>query len=96
MLSGKQRSYLRSKANNLKPYVHIGKEGLNESVYDQIDKVLDDHELVKIRILDNSLENINEVAENVCDKMGAEIVQVIGNVFVIYRKNVEEPIYNLP
>lgn len=96
MLSGKQRSYLRSKANNLNPYVHIGKEGLNESVYDQIDEVLDDHELVKIRILDNSLENINEVAENVCDKMGAEVVQIIGNVFVIYRKNVEEPIYDLP
>lgn len=96
MLSGKQRSYLRSKANNLNPYVHIGKEGLNDSVYDQIDEVLDDHELVKIRVLDNSLENINEVAENVCDKMGAEVVQVIGNVFVIYRKNVEEPIYDLP
>lgn len=96
MLSGKQRSYLRSKANNLNPYVHIGKEGLNESVFDQIDKVLDDHELVKIRVLDNSLENINEVAEDVCDKMGAEVVQIIGNVFVIYRKNVEEPIYDLP
>ncbi len=96
MLSGKQRSYLRSKANNLKPYVHIGKEGLNDSVYNQIDEVLDDHELVKIRILDNSLENINEVAENVCDKMGAEVVQVIGNVFVIYRQNDEEPIYDLP
>ncbi|MFO7815830.1 MAG: ribosome assembly RNA-binding protein YhbY [Halanaerobiales bacterium] len=96
MLSGKQRSFLRSKANNLKPYVHIGKEGLNEAVYDQIDEVLDDHELVKIRILDNSLEKINKVAEKVCENVGAEVVQVIGNVFVIYRKNVEEPIYDLP
>lgn len=96
MLTGKQRSYLRGKANKLDPYVHIGKEGLNEAVYEKIDEVLDDHELVKIRILDNSLEDINEVANQVCESLGAELVQVIGNVFVIYRKNMEEPIYDLP
>jgi len=96
MLTGKQRSYLRGKANKLDPYVHIGKEGLNEAVYEKIDEVLDDHELVKVRILDNSLEDINEVANQVCESLGAELVQVIGNVFVIYRRNMEEPIYDLP
>lgn len=96
MLSGKQRSYLRGKANNLNPYVHIGKEGINESVYNKIDEVLDDHELVKIRILDNSLEDINETTEIICENMGADLVQIIGNVFVIYRKNLEEPKYELP
>ncbi|HKL12060.1 MAG TPA: ribosome assembly RNA-binding protein YhbY [Halanaerobiales bacterium] len=96
MLTGKQRSYLRGKANSLDPYVHIGKEGLNESVYEKIDEVLDDHELVKIRILDNSLEDINEVVNDVCEQLGAERVQVIGNVFIIFRRNMEEPKYNLP
>lgn len=96
MLTGKQRSYLRGEANNLDPYVHIGKEGLNDSIYEKIDEVLDDHELVKIRVLDNSLEDIKEVAHNVCETMGADLVQVIGNVFIIYRKNMEEPVYNLP
>lgn len=96
MLSGKQRSYLRSEANGLDPYVHIGKEGLNESVYDKIDEVLDDHELVKIRVLDNSLEDIKEVTNKVCEMTGADKVQVIGNVFVIYRRNNEEPIFQLP
>jgi len=96
LLTGKQRSYLRGKANSLDPYVHIGKEGLNESVYEKIDEVLDDHELVKIRILDNSLEDINEVVNDVCEQLGAERVQVIGNVFIIFRRNMEEPKYNLP
>jgi len=96
MLTGKQRSFLRGEANNLDPYVHIGKEGLNEAIYEKIDEVLDDHELVKIRVLDNSLEDINEVAHEVCNQLGAELVQVIGNVFIIFRRNMEEPIYNLP
>ncbi len=96
MLTGKQRSFLRGEANNLDPYVHIGKEGLNEAVYEKIDEVLDDHELVKIRVLDNSLEDINEVANEVCNQLGAELVQVIGNVFIIFRRNMEEPVYNLP
>ena len=96
MLTGKQRSFLRGEANNLDPYVHIGKEGLNEAVYEKIDEVLDDHELVKIRVLDNSLEDINEVAHEVCDQLGAELVQVIGNVVIIFRRNMEEPVYNLP
>jgi len=96
LLTGKQRSYLRGKANSLDPYVHIGKEGLNESVYEKIDEVLDDHELVKIRILDNSLEDINEVVNDVCEQLGAERVQVIGNVFIIFRRNMKEPKYNLP
>lgn len=96
MLTGKQRSYLRSEANGLDPYVHIGKEGLNEAVYEKIDEVLDDHELVKVRVLDNSLEDIREVADKVCEMTGAEQVQIIGNVFVIYRRNNEEPIFQLP
>ena len=96
MLTGKQRSFLRGEANSLDPYVHMGKEGLNEAVYEKIDEVLDDHELVKIRVLDNSLEDINEVAHEVCNQLGAELVQVIGNVFIIFRRNMEEPVYNLP
>ena len=96
MLTGKQRSFLRGKANNLDPYVHIGKEGLYEAIYEQIDEVLDDHELVKIRVLDNSLEDINEVAHEVCDHLGADLVQVIGNVFIIFRRNLEDPVYSLP
>ena len=96
MLTGKQRSFLRGEANNLDPYVHIGKEGLNEAVYEKIDEVLDDHELVKIRVLDNSLEDINEVAHEVCNQLGAELIQVIGSVFIIFRRNMEEPVYNLP
>lgn len=96
MLTGKQRSFLRAKANKMDPFVHIGKEGLNDSVYEKIDEVLDDHELVKIRVLDNSLESIDKVVEKVNEKMGSELVQIIGSVFIIYRKNLEEPIYNLP
>lgn len=96
MLNGKRRSYLRAKANTMDPIVHIGKEQLTEGVVKEMDKALDDHELVKGRVLDNSLVEVREVAEELADKCEAEIVQVIGSVFILFRRNEEDPIYILP
>lgn len=96
MLTGKQRSYLRGQGNRLEPVIHIGKDGLTASVIEQVDKTLDDHELVKGRVLNNSLEESRDVAQLLADKCSAEVVQVIGNVFLIYKNNPEESVYNLP
>ena len=96
MLSGKQRSFLRGKGNDLDPVIHIGKNGMSEALQEQTDKALDDHELIKVRVLENSLHGIRQAAEDMAEKMDAEVVQVIGNVFLLYRQNEEEPVYNLP
>ena len=96
MLNGKRRSYLRGQANKLSPIIHIGKDGINQGVIDQLEEALGNHELVKGRVLNNSLEEAKDSANELAESCEAEVVQVIGNVFVLFRRNEEEPIYILP
>ena len=96
MLSGKQRSYLRRQANKLEPVIHIGKDGINDGLIKQLLEALEDHELIKGRVLQNSLEEARNVAEQLAEECGAEPVQVIGNVFILFKRNEEEPVYHLP
>ena len=83
MLNSKQRAYLRSLANTMKPITQIGKDGVNERFLEQLDNMLDSRELVKVNIL--------ETANAICNALRAEYVQAIGFKFTIYRKNLEEP-----
>ncbi len=91
MISAKQRSYLKSLANPMKPLVQIGKEGVNDRVIAQINEILDAHELVKISILENAVLDAKTTAVDVCQTCRAEFVQAIGNRFTIYRKNHDNP-----
>lgn len=90
MLTGSERSKLRAKGNRLEPVVHVGKEGLNQSVIDQMDEALTAHELVKGRVLNNSLTDSRSAAHELASACQADVVQVIGNVFILYRENPEE------
>ena len=96
MLNGKQRSYLRGEGNSMDPLIHVGKDGVTDSVIEKADELLEDHELIKGRVLDNAPTEAREVAYELSDKTEASVVQVIGSVFLIYRRNDEEPQYNLP
>lgn len=91
MLKGKQRAYLRSLANTLKPTTQIGKEGVTESFLEQLDDMLRVRELVKVTILENAGLDAKETANAVCEALRAEFVQAIGFKFTIYKRNVEEP-----
>lgn len=91
MLKGKQRAYLRSLANTLKPTTQIGKEGVTESFLDQLDNMLKNRELVKVTILENAGLDTKETANAVCEALRAEFVQAIGSKFTLYKKNNEEP-----
>lgn len=96
MLNGKRRSYLRGQANKLSPIIHIGKDGINQGVIDQLEEALEDHELVKGRVLNNSLAEVKDTANELAESCRADLVQVIGNVFVLFKRNEEEPVYILP
>lgn len=85
MITTKQRATLRSLAQKLEPSMQIGKEGLKPESVTQIEEMLNARELVKIRILRNSDEDIKTLANSVAQKIDAECVQVIGSVFVLYR-----------
>lgn len=95
MITGKQRSYLKSLANNLTPLLQVGKFGINEGLIEQLDKLLEDHELVKITVLQNSPTTAREITDEILEKTGAEFVQQIGNKLTIYRESKENKIIEL-
>lgn len=96
MITGKQRSYLRSLANTIQPIFQIGKGGISDNVIKQFDEALEARELVKATVLKNSLEGAREACNEIADATGAEIVQVIGNKFVLYRESKENKEIILP
>ena len=89
MLSPAQRKELKARAHKLEPVVLIGAKGLTDAVVKEVDLALKVHELIKVRA--PSLErDAREVAfEALCERTGAEAVQVVGKVLVIYRKSDE-------
>lgn len=94
MLSGKDRSYLRSIGNNLDPVIQIGKNNIDEAVILQISDAIAAKELIKITILKNSILTAREAQDYVCDKIGADPVQVIGNKFIIFKKADKDSKFN--
>lgn len=96
MLTGKQRSFLKSKANTLDPMFQLGKNGLTESFIKQVDVVLESKELLKISVLNNSGLAAKEVAIELANELNAEFVQSMGNKLVIYRESKEEKVIQLP
>jgi len=84
MLTSKQRATLSSLANTLNPVVFLGKAGAAEGVHEALDKALTDHELIKLRFVDFKGER-KELAQELADKAGADLVRVIGHVAIMYR-----------
>ena len=85
MLTGKQRSYLKSLANGIEAVVYIGKNELTENILKEIDDYLSAHEIVKVKIQEGCLLEPKETANEVARQLGAEFVQSIGRRFVLYR-----------
>lgn len=96
MLTGKQRSHLKSLAHNMEPIFQIGKNGLTENFIKQVNEALESRELLKIKVLNNSLLDAREVARELSEETKAEFVQSIGNKFVIYRESEENKKIELP
>lgn len=95
MISTKQRAELKAMASSLQPAFQIGKGGINDAQVSQIDDYLRVHELVKIKVLDNSMYTAREAAEEIAGKISAETVQIIGSKAVLYKRNEKEPVIKL-
>ncbi len=87
MITSKQRSYLKSLANNLNPSLQIGKTGLTESIIDELEVQLEHKELVKISVLENSPVLVGEIIDEILEKTKADFVQSIGSKLIIYRES---------
>ena len=91
MLTSKQRAQLRAMAAELNTELQIGKSGVTDSVVRQAEDALRARELIKGRVLDNSLLTAREACDALCQACRAEGVQVIGSKFVLYRRNDKDP-----
>lgn len=95
MLNSKQRAVLRGIASNYETIFQIGKGGISETLISQVDDALRKRELIKLRVLDNSMYTAREAAEEIASKTGADVVQVIGSRFVIFKRNPKEPVIEI-
>jgi RNA-binding protein len=89
-----QMKELKAKAHKLEPVVIIGAKGLTEEVLAEIERALKAHELIKVRapVLERGDRDV--ALQAICERTGAQPVQQVGKVFVIYRKNTSEALKN--
>ena len=90
-LTSKQRSQLRALAAAEDTIVQVGKGGITENLIASVDAALKARELVKGRVLENSMLSAREACDALCEACRAEAVQVIGTRFVLYKRNEKEP-----
>ena len=85
-LTSKQRAQLRGLANDIDTILHIGKDGIGDNLIKQADDALEARELIKGKVLENSMLSAREGAEELAKATRSQVVQVIGTKFVLYRE----------
>jgi len=95
-LSDNQKKHLRGLGHALKPVVSTGNAGLTPAVLEEIRGALAHHELLKVRIRADEREDRDAMIEAVCRQTGAELVQRIGHVALLWRPNPERRRVSLP
>lgn len=96
MLTGKQRSYLKGIGNSINSIFQIGKNGINDNFIKQIGDALEAREIVKVNVLKNSFLDVTDAAYEVANSTGSEVVQSIGNKFILYRESKDNKKIELP
>ena len=108
MLNSKQRAFLRGLANRIDTILIVGKGEITDNIIKQADDALTAREIIKTNVekkvgdairemdLENSAYSSREAAEAIAEKCSADVVQVIGSKFVLYRRNDDEPVIELP
>lgn len=81
------KKQLRNKAHTLKPVVITGQDGVSEGVLKEINIALDHHELIKVRVNAGTREQRQELIEQILRETGADLIQSIGHIITLYRKN---------
>lgn len=91
MLTSKQRAHLRGIANSYDTILTVGKGEIDSAVIKQADDALTAREMIKGRVLENSAYSSREAADLIAEKVNADVVQVIGSRFILYRPNTKLP-----
>ena len=93
MLTSKQRAILRGKANTMDPMFQIGKGEIDEAMVQSVSDCLAARELIKLKVLDNSMYSAREASVLLAEATGADCVQVIGSKFVLYLQKKKDSQY---
>ena len=86
-MNSKERAYLKSIASNLEPVMQIGKSNLTPEITSAAEEAFNNRELIKITVLKNASDKPGEMAAMMAERLGAEVVQVIGRKIVLYKYN---------
>ena len=95
-MTSKQRAYLRGLANTLEPIVHAGKGGISDALIKQADDALTAREIIKGKVLETAPGTARELAEEIAAAVNAQVVQVIGRTFVLFRQKDKDSQIRLP
>ncbi len=88
MITSKQRAYLRGLANGIPTIMQIGKGGIGENLIKTVSDALEARELIKLGVLENSMETPREVADALSAATDSDVVGVIGRKIILYRESV--------
>lgn len=95
-LTPNQKRYLRGLAHSLKPVILVGAKGITDSLLAELDLALDHHELVKVRIAAADREARDAGIVELVERSSAQLVQRVGNVVSLFRRNLEATQIPLP
>jgi len=95
MLTGKQKRHLRALGHKLKPIIQIGKKDIEEALITETNVSLDHHELIKVKLLDSCPLDKHEASETLAEACQADIAQILGKTFLLYRA-ADPPVIVLP
>lgn len=95
MLTGKQKRFLRGLGHALQPIIMIGKGEISTALINEAIGALDSHELIKVKMLESCPLDRHEAAEQLAAGCQADIAQVLGRTFLLYKR-ADEPKIALP
>jgi RNA-binding protein len=95
-LTNNQKKFLRSMGHALKPVVMVGQHGLSESVLAELETTMSKHELLKIKVRADGKDEKQQMINQIVEVSKSHLIQVIGNIMVIYRAFDEDPQIILP
>jgi len=85
-LTTAQKKQYRAIAHSLNPVIIVGDKGLSEGLLQELNRALDDHELIKVKVSSNDRDDRAAAIDNLCKQTQATLVQSIGKMAIILRK----------
>ncbi len=95
-LNEDNKKYLRSLAHERKPIIWIGQKGLTDNLLEEINIALEHHELIKIKLRLSEHEERDAGIEKICEETNADLIQRVGNIVTLYKRNQDKPVIKLP